>query len=164
MPMLSAAQWQVIKMLDSRPVCSTSGNRRCHHTHIERHERESRFRCVRGFRACLPLVFSTARATRELPPTPKEPTTRNQTRLVCRTPRPKANGLRGAIPAMNFRTMRHRGSMPDKRALCGGDTRREKPLVSQCAAEAPIGDTFRQKTLRYQQTARFRTIQVRPKD
>src|SRR5262245_59908578 len=24
---------------------------------------------------------------------------------------------RGAIPAMNFRTMRHRGSMPDKRAF-----------------------------------------------
>jgi len=34
---------------------------------------------------------------------------RNQTRLVCRTPRPKANGLRGAIPAMDVRRVRHRG-------------------------------------------------------
>jgi hypothetical protein len=37
---------------------------------------------------------------------------------------------------------------------CGGDTRPEKAFSSQCALQVPIGDTSRQKTLRYQQTAR----------
>src|SRR5262249_30572381 len=35
----------------------------------------------------------------------------------------------------------------------GGVTRSEKAFVSQCAPEAPIGVTFRQKVLRYQRTA-----------
>ena len=37
---------------------------------------------------------------------------------------------------------------------CGGVTRSEKALVSQCALRAPIGVPFRQKALRYQRTAR----------
>src|SRR5262249_2385665 len=38
--------------------------------------------------------------------------------------------------------------------VCSGVTRSEKAFVSQCAPEAPIGVTFRQKVLRYQRTAR----------
>jgi hypothetical protein len=42
------------------------------------------------------------------------------------------------------------------RALgCSGVTRSEKAFVSQCAPEAPLGVTFRQKLLRYQRTAYF---------
>src|SRR5262249_33479107 len=37
--------------------------------------------------------------------------------------------------------------------VCSGVTRSEKAFVSQCAPEAPIGVTFRQKALRYQRTA-----------
>src|SRR5437868_13278006 len=37
--------------------------------------------------------------------------------------------------------------------VCGGVTRSEKAFVSQCAPEAPIGVTFREKLLRYQRTA-----------
>ena len=37
--------------------------------------------------------------------------------------------------------------------MAGGVTRSEKAFVSQCAPEAPIGVTFRQKLLRYQRTA-----------
>src|SRR5215472_13236752 len=37
--------------------------------------------------------------------------------------------------------------------VCSGVTRSEKAFVSQCAPEAPIGVTFRQKVLRYQRTA-----------
>src|SRR5262245_9735051 len=48
--------------------------------------------------------------------------------------------------------------------MAGGATCSGKAFVSQCAPEIPIGDTSRQKALRYQQTARFRTIQVCPKD
>jgi len=35
-----------------------------------------------------------------------------------------------------------------------GDTRPEKAFSSQCVLYVPIGDTSRQKGLRYQQTAR----------
>jgi hypothetical protein len=52
--------------------------------------------------------------------------------------RSAAAPARGAVPAINFRTIRHRGSMPDKRAFvfrCGGGTRWEKAFVSQCVAE-----------------------------
>jgi hypothetical protein len=45
-----------------------------------------------------------------------------------------------------------------------GDTCPEKALSSQCALWMPIGDTSLRKVLRYQQTARNRTIQVCPKD
>src|SRR5262249_21201949 len=47
------------------------------------------------------------------------------------------------------------GAQPRQtRALvCGGVTCSGKALVSQCAPEAPIGVTFRQKALRYQRTA-----------
>ena len=37
--------------------------------------------------------------------------------------------------------------------FCGGVTCSGKAFVSQCAPEAPIGVTFRQKALRYQRTA-----------
>jgi hypothetical protein len=37
--------------------------------------------------------------------------------------------------------------------VCSGVIRSEKAFVSQCAPEAPIGVTFRQKVLRYQRTA-----------
>jgi len=37
--------------------------------------------------------------------------------------------------------------------VCSGVTRSEKAFVSQCAPEAPIGVTFREKVLRYQRTA-----------
>jgi hypothetical protein len=40
----------------------------------------------------------------------------------------------------------------------------EKNRLYLNASRECLGDTFRQKTLRYQQTARFRTIQVCPKD
>src|SRR5262247_2948378 len=54
--------------------------------------------------------------------------------LMCSAALP----ARGAIPAMNFRTMRHRGSMPDKRAFVR-DARhgflhfRKKPFVAKVA-------------------------------
>ena len=38
-------------------------------------------------------------------------------RLDVELMRSAASPARGAIPAMNFRTMRHRGSMPNKRAF-----------------------------------------------
>src|SRR6516225_840600 len=38
-------------------------------------------------------------------------------------------------------------------SMAGGVTCSGKALVSQCAPEAPIGVTFRQKALRYQRTA-----------
>ena len=41
----------------------------------------------------------------------------------------------------------------DERARCGGVSCSGKAFVSQCAPEAPIGVTFRQKVVRYQQTA-----------
>src|SRR5262249_55251610 len=37
--------------------------------------------------------------------------------------------------------------------VCGGVTCSGEALVSQCAPEAPIGVTFREKALRYQRTA-----------
>jgi hypothetical protein len=87
---------------------------------------------------------------------------------------------------MDVRRVRHPGSMPDKRAFvrdasrnflatrfvytpcafvfrCGGDTRRGKAFASQCAAETPSGDTFRQKVLRYQQTARLERFRSVPR-
>jgi len=39
--------------------------------------------------------------------------------------------------------------------MAGGVTCSGKAFVSQCAPEAPIGVTFRQKVLRYQRTAYF---------
>src|SRR5262249_51026962 len=40
-------------------------------------------------------------------------------------------------------------------SMAGGVTCSGKAFVSQCAPEAPIGVTFRQKVLRYQRTAYF---------
>ena len=50
-------------------------------------------------------------------------------------------------------TRRASAASSAKASMAGGVTCSGKALVSQCAPEAPIGVTFRQKALRYQRTA-----------
>src|SRR5262249_20612684 len=50
-------------------------------------------------------------------------------------------------------TRRASAASSARASMAGGVTCSGKALVSQCAPEAPIGVTFRQKALRYQRTA-----------
>src|SRR5262249_33939253 len=50
-------------------------------------------------------------------------------------------------------TRRASAASSARASMAGGVTCSGKALVSQCAPEAPLGVTFRQKVLRYQRTA-----------
>jgi len=67
-------------------------------------------------------------------------------------------GLRGGRRARRCAaaiTKRASAASSERASMAGGVTCSGEALVSQCAPEAPIGVTFRQKASRYQRTARF---------